>query len=254
MQALLEIPNPTNTLTSLRMFHDTIESHSHGLSSLGNPEEMYGDLLVPIILGKLPKDIKQNLARNSASTEWKFPKLMLAILREIQILEIGSSNSYKSSFTAAFVVSSKFPCGNKGSDKGPQTCVFYKKSHTANQCSTAIDHHCRFDIVKQNHLCFNCLGRHKVSACSSKHHCCKCHRKHHTSLCTETTPPKKEENTDTVPVTQEGSFSTIVSQPVTTASLHLCSNHTCLLKTAVVTVLAGSTYVESNILFDEGSQ
>ena len=114
MQALLEIPNPTNTLTSLRMFHNTIESHSCGLSSLGKPEETYGDFLVPIMLGKLPKDIKQNLARNSNSTDWK---LMLAILREIQILETGSSNSYRSPFTVSFVVSSKIPCSNKGHDK-----------------------------------------------------------------------------------------------------------------------------------------
>ena len=56
MQALLEVPNPTNTLSSLRTFHDTIESHTCGLSSLGKPEESYGDLLVPIIPGKVPKD------------------------------------------------------------------------------------------------------------------------------------------------------------------------------------------------------
>lgn len=58
MQALLEVPNPTSTLCSLCTFYDTIESHSCGLSSLGKPEQSYGDLLVPIILGKLPKAIK----------------------------------------------------------------------------------------------------------------------------------------------------------------------------------------------------
>lgn len=50
-----------------------------------------------------------------------------------------------------------------------------------------------------------------------------------------------------------GSFSTVVSQPVTT-SLHLAINQTCLLKTAIATISAGNAYVESNILFDEGSQ
>ena len=38
------------------------------------------------------------------------------------------------------------------------------------------------------------------------------------------------------------------------ASLHLASNQTCLLKTAVATISAGDNYVEANILFDEGSQ
>ena len=44
MRALLEMPAPSNTLNSLRMFHDTIESHSRGLSSLGKSEDTYGDL------------------------------------------------------------------------------------------------------------------------------------------------------------------------------------------------------------------
>ena len=45
----------------------------------------------------------------------------------------------------------------------------------------------------------------------------------------------------------------MVSQPATT-SLHLASNQTCLLKTAETTISAGNTYVDTNILFDEGSQ
>ena len=45
MRALLEMPAPSNTLNSLRMFHDTIESHSRGLSSLGKSEDTNGDVL-----------------------------------------------------------------------------------------------------------------------------------------------------------------------------------------------------------------
>ena len=255
MQALLEVPKPTNTLTSLRTFHDTIESHCRGLSSLGKSEQSYGDLLVPIILGKLPKDIKQNLARSSTSTEWKFPQLMSSILREVDILDTSNTDTNRSLFTAAFIVNSKLSRGTKQQDKGPPSCVFCKGAHTANRCTTT-NHQRRLDIVKQNNLCFNCLGKHKVSTCSSKHCCRKCQCKHHTSLCTEATPPKKEkeEQTEATPVTKEGSFSTVVSQPVTTASLHLASNQTCLLKTAVATISVEGTYVESNILLDEGSQ
>ena len=169
---------------------------------------------------------------------------------EFEILETGSSSSCRSPLTAAFMVNSKPPQSNKTQVNRPQSCVFCKGPHTANQCTTT-DHQRRLDIVKPNHLCFNCLGKHKVSTCSSKHRCRKCHHKHHTSLCTEATPPKKQENTETTP---EGSFSTVVSQPVTTVSLHLASSQTCLLKTAVATISARGTYVELNILFDEGSQ
>ena len=54
MQALLEMPSPSNLVASLRMFHDSIENHTRGLSSLGKSEGTYGDLLVLIILAKLP--------------------------------------------------------------------------------------------------------------------------------------------------------------------------------------------------------
>jgi len=54
MKVLVEIPRTSNTLNSLRVFHDTIESHYCGLSSLGKSAPINGDLIVPIILGKLP--------------------------------------------------------------------------------------------------------------------------------------------------------------------------------------------------------
>ena len=80
MQALLEVASPSNTLTSLRTFHDVINSHSRGLSSLGKSEDTYGDLLVPIILNKLPKETRQNLARDTTTPELTFSQLMAAIL------------------------------------------------------------------------------------------------------------------------------------------------------------------------------
>ena len=95
MKAVMEIPRPSNTLNSLRIFHDTIESHYRGLSSLGKSAPINGDLIVPIILGKLPKDIRQNLARQAATSEWSFSQLMSAILKEIRVLESGSDDPYK---------------------------------------------------------------------------------------------------------------------------------------------------------------
>ena len=49
-------------------------------------------------------------------------------------------------------------------------------------------------------------SQYMLNTCLSKHHFHKCHCKHHTSLCTEATPSKKEENTETTPVIKEGSI------------------------------------------------
>ena len=89
MQSLLDIPNPKYELASLQLFYDTMETHIRGLESLGKSHNSYGDLLVPIVLGKLPHQIRTNLARDHDSPEWKFKQLRESILKEIRILEAG---------------------------------------------------------------------------------------------------------------------------------------------------------------------
>ena len=70
MQALINLPNPSNTLTSLQQFYDSVESHTRSFTTLGKNRDSYGDMLVPITLGKLPTEIKRNLARERSSEEW----------------------------------------------------------------------------------------------------------------------------------------------------------------------------------------
>ena len=89
MQALLDLPSPNNSLTSLKLFRDSTESHMRSLLSLGKSSDSYGALLVPIILGKLPTDMKKNLARDHENGEWTISDLQSAILKEIHILELG---------------------------------------------------------------------------------------------------------------------------------------------------------------------
>ena len=40
------------------------------LSSLGKEPESYGSLLTPIVLTKLPNELKKNLAREHTNSEW----------------------------------------------------------------------------------------------------------------------------------------------------------------------------------------
>ena len=46
MKALLEINSPANSLSSLQLFYDTIESHIRGLAALGKSEDSYGAMLL----------------------------------------------------------------------------------------------------------------------------------------------------------------------------------------------------------------
>ena len=63
MQGLLQMPAPSNSLQSVRHFYDKMETYIRGLESVGQYQDTYGSLLVPIVLDKLPGEIRKNLAR-----------------------------------------------------------------------------------------------------------------------------------------------------------------------------------------------
>ena len=263
MQVLLDMPNATTNLNSLRLFYDTIATHTRALASLGKSKESYGDILVSIILKKLPTEIRRNVAREQTNAEWTFDELTTAILKEIRVLESGYQPldlHTSSRSTAAFHVGSKgnFPGSHSGTKKST-ACVFCKGPHPSQSCTTITDQPARIDIVKKGNLCFNCLGHHKISQCTSRFCCKKCKKRHHTSLCS-TEVPKPNDNRSSE---QGGPLSNVPTVPVTTTASMLTSTlnshshthtHTCLLKTAVASIIAGSIKTQANILFDEGAQ
>ena len=244
MQALLDITSPDTQLESLQKFYNTLETHIHALASLGKAQETYGDLLIPIILGKLPNEIRRNLARDHTSPDWTIDQLRNALQKELRILEAGKfvnpteNKDPKSSITSSFYTGiPSYPSAQNPTSrpKAPPPCVYCKKAHSSKNCQTVTDYQRRLEIVKKDNLCFNCLGHHKASKCQSKNHCVNCNRKHHTSVCSKENQPsassedQKPPNEDT-PQKQEPTHATLT--PTTQMShMDLRSNQT-LLKTA----------------------
>ena len=267
MQALRDLPIPTNTLSSLRAFHDATEGHIRSLSTLGKDEGSYGCLLVPIIMGKIPSKTKQNLVRAHGKKEWTLSELQAAILNELYILEMGSQTEPGSVAppTASFYTGAKKP---PAAAKTKPRCPFCAGPHIPSLCDSFKDSKQRCDIVRQNKLCYNCLGHHKVSACNSRHRCRNCQRKHHTSLCTNEQNGDTSEQPTLPSATQQNVSMTsqnlaVTNQPCATTPTESTSlsatapppQHTvCLLKTAVATIRHGPNHTRANLLFDEGSQ
>ena len=57
MQELIAIMSSRYILFSLRYFYNNIEIYIRGVASLGQSDDSYEALLVPIILNKLPGEI-----------------------------------------------------------------------------------------------------------------------------------------------------------------------------------------------------
>ena len=289
IQALIDLPSPTNTLDSLRRFHDLTESHIRSLTSLGMTTTSYSAMLVPYLLRKLPVDTIRNIARERADSNWTIEELQEALLKEIRIFETSlhsvASRKFKSSEASSTLPTAAFHANVKGtptnSSQRPSCSYCKSTAHNSSNCDTVKTQPARIEFIKQNDLCFNCLGHHRVSRCTSKTRCRLCRRKHHTSLCTKntdgttsrapnqreapqsqapsTTPPTSTPATNNPPTnTSNPAQTTPVTMSIATTttlqSVQLTKEPICLLKTAVATVTHRGTQADANILFDEGSQ
>lgn len=273
MQALIDIVSPTDQLASFQRFHDTSKTHVRGLESLGRSPESYGDLLVPIIMGKLPSELKKNLARGHNNPEWKFQELRDAILREIRILEAGTQltptigKPYENvpTVTGSLHTQSVRNCPRHVRPNPSETikkCFYCKGSHPSFNCTVVTNVQERWSRVKSLRHCFNCLGNHKSSSCQSRFRCHKCRGKHHTSLCLGSTPPNHDHPSSVNPASQsprepirEPPAPVHASlPPITQANTTAASAYISLLKTAVAIIRHDRTHCDANILFDEGAQ
>ena len=276
MQALQGIVSPINQSTSLQLFYDSMESHVRGRESLGRAHESYGDLLAPIILGKLPHELRKNLARKPDSPEWKFQELREAIVKKIRILEedaqlngtlYGFALTITSSFLTQIQGNHLHPGkSNKSEPKGK--CTYCKGPHSSYNCNVITDCQQRWSMIKRERLCFNCLGNPKPSTCTPRYRCHKCKGKHLTSLCsrehsprgTATAPPAPTVPTNTPQDTSEPSTSSVhatlapITDPTPAASFPISGGQISLLKTAISIVNTEHIYCEANVLLDEGTQ
>lgn len=250
MQALLQLPSPSCYLQDLKMFYDRLETNIRGLASLGESQDNYGNLLIPVILDKLPAETRQHLARDHGSDGWTLPELLRAISREIEILDAGQPRDKHVQFyepTASFYTGATKKNNNvKESVKQTvnfekRNCVFCNTSHTGN-CEKVQDVKGRLAIVKSKRLCFNCLSdRHSVANCTSRGRCRQCNGKHHTSICDRSVERDRHTFHNNIHVND-------------TTILHTSSRPDILLKTAVAPVCSDSVCLDTNILMDEGAQ
>ncbi|VDI51319.1 Hypothetical predicted protein [Mytilus galloprovincialis] len=197
MQNLLELTHPSLTPQSIRAFYDKMESCIRGLESLGQSQDTFGSLLVPIIFGKLPDEMRKLMTREHGKKNWDIRSLREAIGKEMHVQETGFSNQSDnftptaSFYTAAKPKSYSRPQSGNYQTK-PKTCIYCKQSHSSLECTTVVDREKRFSIIKQKKVCYNCFGSHKVSECRSRFRCRKCDKKHHTSLCDSNKNQEKE--------------------------------------------------------------
>ena len=177
-------------LPSLRYVYDKISVNVRGLASLGVSSEQYGSLLVPIVMSKLPSDVRLQIARKNSSEVWNVDELLDTIKAEIEARE--SSEGAKTSGTETRkLANNKNPSlfgasalltKNEGDAK--IRCAYCDNFHYSASCDVVKSYEDRKKILSKTGRCYNCLRReHQAKECSSQRNCRHCNKRHHQSIC-----------------------------------------------------------------------
>jgi hypothetical protein len=157
-----------------------MEAYIRGLELLGNYQESCGTLLVPVIIDKLPSEMKRHLARIQKNQDWQLDALRRAVDDEITIMEALSclliSHSTVTFCTGARSDKVKSKFASPRHSTTPLKCPCCNGDHSAIKCTQYSDSTQRLTIVKQKQLCYNCLDNHAVAKCRSTKRCLKCNK------------------------------------------------------------------------------
>ena len=182
MDQLLKVsPCSNDRPASLRYVYDQICVHSRGLASLGITSDQYGSLLIPVIMSKLPPEIRLQIARNSKASVWKIEELLNVIKIEVEAREASEMTMTKTSEGKSAQASgnSRFrnqpPTANSlvaQQSKGFKIkCAFCQNEHYSASCNVVRDIAQRKNILERDKRCFNCLRfGHNAKECQIRKH------------------------------------------------------------------------------------
>ena len=267
MDQILQISACSENRTGqLRYVFDQISVHVRGLDSLGVSADQYGSLLIPIIMSKLPSEIRLQVARKATSDVWQIEELLKTIKFEVEAREMSEttrssekvhnnkdkSNTNRTSTAGAFVVTRD---DKDGASNFKVRCAYCQELHYSASCEKVNDKDTRVKILRDSKRCFVCLRKgHQASKCDSTKKCRHCSGRHHQSICNnaatnrhdvENKKPTDNSNPEKVPED---------TNPPTTAAVTQTNKGSVLLQTARAIVLNGPRSVPARILFDTGSQ
>ncbi len=246
IQDLLNIAVPSEqcSVTTLWNLCDDLKAHVRSLESLEVNGDQYGVVLTPLILSRLPHDIRLEWAREGQGHESDLEWLLKFLEKEIQRRErsqsfkdilqdtpqaVGGdvpSNSSSLGSASALQISSRGQCG------------FCSKRHPTSACRELSGLSVP-DIkgkIYEAGLCFRCLGQgHIARSCSQT--CARCKGRHHIIVCQG--------------ISEEGASShTTVSH---IGMSNVTQQSQVVLQTAQVSIQGEGGLHTATVLFDTGS-
>ena len=181
------------TYIKIRQLYDSIETHIRSLRNLGIDSNSYGSLLLPLIVSKLPEEMRLIVAWNLEKNEWNIDKLLCKFKLELKarercntIPECSPPKPFESKGTryrGRQPHSSSTLISGKGLSLVPY-CSYCSKHHASASCSIVTYTTARRAIPRRKRKCFLCLKSvHIIKQFESLYKRQKCNGHHHISIC-----------------------------------------------------------------------
>ena len=77
--------------THLQVVYDRVFANVRGLVSLGINATQYGSFLIPVIMSKLPAEVRLQIACVSVKEVWEVEELLTVIKSEVEAIEISDT-------------------------------------------------------------------------------------------------------------------------------------------------------------------
>lgn len=199
LNQIIDIPSSNESnVYDLRNFISKFQEHSSALSSIGVDIIENNPVLLTILLRKFSVTLKTRFeTRRIDNSSMPSPKEFIDFLEdECSYMENAnlsqSSTSFKANTNKPINSLNQQSLKNKNYQGKSVTfsvqhnsCNFCNEDHFIYQCIKFKELNCseRFDFIKNNRLCTNCLSsHHSCNDCPSKFTCKVCGKKHHTLL------------------------------------------------------------------------
>ena len=253
----LEAVESCKDVVKLRRLHDETEAAVRSLKGLNIKPEMYGVFLTPLLMNKIPEELRIVLSRNSQGKTWDLEEILKVFHQELQIREKCSATTdpFSKQKESKFLFKKKveqptssaalFSSNSNQSktEKRDPWCLFCKQSHNSGQCTVVTNIDARRKILREKGRCFVCLrSGHIATNCTVSIKCFKCGKRHHVALCAEKNQGQNTGENNTSNLYVGG----------------MMKNDRCvLLQTAKAKIFSPrcpSNEVNVRILFDSGSQ
>ena len=251
MDALVNLPAVTNAkdLKAVRQLCDDVEAHTRALAALGRTSDQYGELLLPILMNKIPKEIRLDICSKVEQKSWALPQVISQLKEELANRE---RCEYVAVPTRGGPRDERY--GNKMPGTGatlfsnvkqgnPSVCCYCSlPNHGPAQCNIVTSIQKRKEILRRSGRCYVCTRKNHISKnCTSRSRCPKCQGRHHLSVCDQSTKPsvKREDSHRREPISdppkqEEVEAVELPKESETKSSVSMCvsSENSVLLQTA----------------------